>query len=58
MKVSDYIVSFLKSLSIKHVFGITGSAIAHVYDSFRKFDDIDIELSSETFKSSVLPNKV
>jgi len=41
MKVSDYIVSFLKSLNIKHVFGITGSAIAHVYDSFRKFDNID-----------------
>jgi len=41
MKVAEYIAEYLQSLGIKYVFGITGSAIADVYDSLRKFEDID-----------------
>ena len=41
MKLADYIIGYLKSLDVKYVFGITGSAIADTFDSFRKFEDID-----------------
>lgn len=33
MKLSDYIISFLKSIGIKHVFLFTGGAITHLTDS-------------------------
>jgi acetolactate synthase I/II/III large subunit len=36
MKVSDYIAEFIKQQEVKHVFGITGGAIAHVFDSIGK----------------------
>ena len=34
MKVSDYIVSYLESINVSSVFGITGSVIADILDSF------------------------
>ncbi len=34
MKVSDYIVSYLESIKVTTVFGITGSVIADILDSF------------------------
>ena len=32
MKLADYIIGYLKSLDVKYVFGITGSAIADTFD--------------------------
>lgn len=42
MKVSDYIVEYLTSLDVKNVFGVTGSVIAPLLDSF--YDKKDIKL--------------
>ena len=35
---SDIIASFLKEKKVKHVFGIIGSANAHIFDSIRKLN--------------------
>lgn len=40
MLVSDFIINYLASLGIKHVFLITGAAIAFTVDAFRKRRDI------------------
>ncbi len=40
MLVSDYILDYLSSIGIKHVFLITGGAIAFVVDAFHKRKDI------------------
>lgn len=40
MTVSDYILDYLASLKVKHVFLITGGAIAFVVDAFHKRKDI------------------
>ena len=37
-KVSDLIAIFLKEKKIKHVFGIIGSANAHIFDSIKKLN--------------------
>lgn len=41
MKLSDYVVDFLVKENVKHVFGITGGAIIHVFDSIGKHKGID-----------------
>jgi len=40
MKLSDYIVKFLKKRGIRHVFGFIGGAITHLVDSFYKDDSV------------------
>ena len=35
---SDIIANFLKEKKIKHVFGIIGSANAHIFESIRKLN--------------------
>lgn len=40
MKLSDYVVKFLVDHHIHHAFVLTGSAVAHVVDSFRNFPQI------------------
>ncbi len=40
MKLSDYIIHYLREKNVRHVFLITGGAIAHVVDSFRNVKDI------------------
>ena len=41
MKVSDYIAEFIKQQKVKQVFGITGGAIAHVFDSLGRCPDVE-----------------
>ena len=41
MKVSDYIGEFIEHQDVKHVFGITGGAIAHVFDSIGRNPSIE-----------------
>ncbi|MCX6746799.1 MAG: thiamine pyrophosphate-binding protein [Candidatus Pacearchaeota archaeon] len=41
MKASDYIAEFLVNLGVKHIFGITGGAIVHTFDSIGKRKDIE-----------------
>src|SRR3989338_6830109 len=41
MQVADYILDFLVSQRVKHVFLITGGAIAFVVDAFSRRKDID-----------------
>ena len=41
MKVSDYVAKFLKEQNVKHVFGITGGAIVHVFDSIGKTSGLE-----------------
>ncbi len=41
MKLSDYIAEFLVKQNIKHIFGITGGAIVHIFDSIGKRNDIN-----------------
>lgn len=36
MKVSDYIAEFIASLGVRHVFLITGGAVAHIVDSIAR----------------------
>ncbi|MBI3316260.1 MAG: thiamine pyrophosphate-binding protein [Candidatus Omnitrophica bacterium] len=36
MKLSDYIAWFLKKQGIRHVFGLTGGAVVHLFDSVAK----------------------
>lgn len=42
MKVSDYIINFLVEKKIDRVFGYVGGAIAHLYDSLDKIEEIEI----------------
>jgi acetolactate synthase-1/2/3 large subunit len=42
MKVTDYILEYLISLKITTVFGITGSAVAPLFDSFRNYKKIKL----------------
>ena len=39
MKVSDYIVEYLISKGIKHVFGYPGGMVTHLMESFSKYED-------------------
>src|SRR3989344_9268517 len=39
MKLSDYVIDFIVSLGTKHVFVVTGGAIAHVIDSLGRRSD-------------------
>lgn len=41
MKLSDYITKFIEQQGVKHVFGITGGAIAHVFDSISKNPNVN-----------------
>ena len=41
MKLSDYVVNYLADLGIKHVFVVTGAAIADVIDAFLRNDIIE-----------------
>ena len=41
MKVSDYVINYLKDIGVEHVFVLTGGACTHLIDSFRKIDGID-----------------
>lgn len=36
MKLTDYVVDFLASIGVNHVFGLTGGAVAHLFDSADK----------------------
>jgi acetolactate synthase I/II/III large subunit len=40
MKASDYIAEFLAKEGVKHVFGVTGGMIIHIFDSIAKRKDI------------------
>ena len=40
MKLSDYVLKYLAERGIKHVFLITGSAVANLVDSFRNIKEI------------------
>ena len=40
MKLSDYVAQFLVEQGVKHVFGITGGAIVHTFDSIAKNKEI------------------
>ena len=40
MKVSDYIVSYLASRGVRHVFEMSGGMIAHLLDSLAKQEQI------------------
>ena len=40
MKLSDYVIKYLASRKVRHVFLITGGAVAHLVDSFRKVKGI------------------
>lgn len=41
MKLSDYVADFLAKLGIRHVFVITGGAVAHLIDSLDRHRNID-----------------
>jgi acetolactate synthase-1/2/3 large subunit len=41
MKLSDYVIDFVKKQGVDHVFEFIGGAIAHLLDSVAKRDDID-----------------
>jgi acetolactate synthase-1/2/3 large subunit len=40
MKVSDYIARFLEANAIRHVFGLQGGAVVHLFDSLEQTDGI------------------
>lgn len=40
MKVSDYIARFLEANGIRHVFGLQGGAVVHLFDSLERTDGI------------------
>ena len=33
MKLTDYVIEFLAKQGIRHVFGLTGGAVVHLFDS-------------------------
>jgi acetolactate synthase-1/2/3 large subunit len=41
MKLSDYVIDYLKKQGVDHIFEFIGGAIAHLLDSVAKRDDID-----------------
>jgi acetolactate synthase-1/2/3 large subunit len=41
MKISDYVVNYLANLGIKHVFVVTGAAIADMIDAFTRNENIE-----------------
>lgn len=42
MKLSDFIAQFLKGQGVTHVFGVTGGAIVHVFDSIERTTDMRV----------------
>ncbi|SFV65302.1 Acetolactate synthase large subunit [hydrothermal vent metagenome] len=42
MKVSDYLIDFLLDKGINKTFGYIGGAIAHIYHSIDKYDDMEL----------------
>ncbi len=42
IKVSDYLIEFLLSQNINKVFGYVGGAVAHIYHSIGKYEEIEI----------------
>ena len=40
MKLSDYVVEFLAEQGIQHVFGVTGGAVVHLFDSANRSENI------------------
>lgn len=40
MKVSDYIAKFLEANGVRHVFGLQGGAVVHLFDSLERTDGI------------------
>lgn len=41
IKVADYIVQFMASLGIRHVFTVAGAGNLHILDALRRSDDVD-----------------
>ncbi|MDQ7068660.1 MAG: thiamine pyrophosphate-binding protein [Sulfurimonas sp.] len=42
MKISDYIIEFLLQKEINKVFGYIGGAVAHIYHSIDKYEDMEM----------------
>ena len=42
MKLSHYIAQRLQDLGVKHVFGVQGGAVVHLFDSFHSHSDITV----------------
>ena len=42
MKISDYIIEFLLEQGINKTFGYIGGAVAHIYHSIDKYDDMEL----------------
>ncbi len=42
IKISDYLIEFLLEKKINKVFGYIGGAVAHIYHSIDKYEDIEI----------------
>ncbi|RXI34469.1 acetolactate synthase [Arcobacter aquimarinus] len=42
MKISDYIIEFLLNKNINKTFGYIGGAIAHIYHSIDKYEDMEV----------------
>jgi len=40
MKLTDYVADFLAERGVGHVFGLTGGAVVHLFDSIAKHDDL------------------
>lgn len=40
MKLTDYVAEFLAKENVKHVFGLTGGAVVHIFDSLARHPDI------------------
>src|SRR3989338_4203555 len=41
MKLSDFVADFLAKEGIKHVFGLTGGAVVHLFDSVDKHPSLE-----------------
>src|SRR5690242_12627933 len=41
VKVTDYIIGFLAAQGVKQVFGVTGGAVVHLFDSAARCDAIE-----------------
>ena len=41
-KISDYVIEFLLEKEVNKVFGYIGGAVAHLYHSIDKYDDIEM----------------
>lgn len=42
MKISDYVIEFLLKKDINKVFGYIGGAVAHIYHSIEKYDEMEM----------------